>query len=144
MVSDSSKNLGQIIRQRRLMAGLTLQQLSTVSGVSPSHLGRIERGKRFPSASILRKIANPLGFEEYKLLTLAGYLSPQPSSEAEGQAERDVERLDPYAAMVLSQKPVEVQRTVIGILSILESIAGSMANFKVRTTTGLDERNEGE
>ncbi|GAI09680.1 unnamed protein product, partial [marine sediment metagenome] len=32
-------------------------------------------------------------------------------------------RLDPYVGRILSQEPVEVQRTVIGILSILKSIA---------------------
>jgi hypothetical protein len=32
-------------------------------------------------------------------------------------------RLDHYVGRVLSQEPVEVQRTVIGIISILKSIA---------------------
>jgi len=47
-----------------------------MAGVSASHLGRIERGERFPSGSVLRRIAGPLGFEEDELFTLAGYLCP--------------------------------------------------------------------
>ena len=107
------------------MVPLTLQQLGTMSGVSPSHLGRIEKGGRFPSARILRRIARPLGFEEDELFALAGYLSPSPPSLAEARPEYSGGQLDPYVARVLAQEPVDVQRAIIGILSILKSIAQS-------------------
>ncbi len=124
MINNNNGNyLGRILKQRRVMRPLTLRGLATISGMSPSHLGRIERGERFPSALILRKIAKPLGFEESELFSLAGYLSPQPSSPDKGSADGSGGRLDPYVGRILSQEPVEVQRTVIGILSILESIA---------------------
>ena len=102
---------------------LTLQEIAAKSGVSASHLGRVERGERFPSAHILQRIAKPLGFEEDELFTLAGYLSPQPSMMAEKNPTYSSERVDPYVARVLGQEPIEVQRAVIGILSILKSIA---------------------
>ena len=124
MINDkNSKNLGRILKQQRLMIPLTLGKLATISGVSPSHLGRIERGERFPSASILRKIAKPLGFEESELFSLAGYLSFLPAGIQEVTADYSSRQLDPYVSKMLSQEPVEVQRTVIGILSILKSIA---------------------
>jgi transcriptional regulator with XRE-family HTH domain len=104
-----------------------LQELAEKSGVSPSHLGRIERGERFPSAVILRKLAKPLGFEEDELFTLAGYLSPQSSGIAERQVEYSGRRLDPYVERVLAEEPVEVQRAVIGILSLLKGIAKSLS-----------------
>jgi len=106
---------------------MTLQQLAEMSGVSPSHLGRIERGQRFPSAHILQRIAKPLRFEEDELFTLAGYLSSQSTSVAEKEAPYGGGRLDPYVAGVLSQEPVEVQRAVIGILTMLRNIAKSMS-----------------
>ena len=121
--SNNGKYLGRILKQRRVMIPLTLRGLAAISGVSSSHLGRVERGERFPSASILRKIAKPLGFEESELFSLAGYLSPQPFSPDERSADYSSGRLDPYVGRILSQEPVEVQRTVIGILSILKSIA---------------------
>lgn len=106
---------------------LTLQELADQAHVSPSHLGRIERGERFPSARILRKIAKPLGFEEDELFTLAGYLSPQPSTISEEKPGYSGRRLDPYVARVLAREPIEIQHSIIGILSILKSIAKSMA-----------------
>ena len=105
---------------------MTLRDLSTMSGVSASHLGRIERGERFPSGSVLRKIARPLGFEEDELFTLAGYLSPQTPSVAESRPQYGGRELDPYVARVLAQEPIDVQRAVIGILSILNSLAKSI------------------
>ena len=127
MINDkNSENLGKILKQQRHMIPLTLEKLATISGISPSHLGRIERGERFPSASILQKIAKPLGFEESELLSLAGYLSFQPAGIQERTADYSGRQLDPYVSKMLSQEPVEVQRTVIGILSILKSIAQAM------------------
>ena len=118
MAANNRSNLGKMLRQRRLMAELTLRQLSASSGVSSSHLGRIERGERFPSAWNLRKVAKPLGFDEDELFTLAGYLSPQPSSVIETSNRQ----LDAYVAKVLAEEPVATQRTVIGILTILKEI----------------------
>jgi len=118
-----SNHLGGILKQQRISLSLTLQELAGKSGVSASHLGRIERGERFPSAHILQKIAKPLAFEEDELFTLAGYLSPQSPMVAEKTPPYGSERLDPYVARVLAQEPVELQRAVIGILSILKSIA---------------------
>ncbi|MFC2011978.1 helix-turn-helix domain-containing protein [Chloroflexota bacterium] len=120
-----SNHLGAIIKQQRISLSLTLQELAAGSGVSASHLGRIERGERFPSAHILQKIAKPLNFEEDELFTLAGYLSPQSSMVVERSPLYSGERLDPYVARVLAQEPVETQRAVIGILTILKSIAKS-------------------
>lgn len=118
-----NNDLGKIIKQQRITVPLTLQELATISGVSSSHLGRIERGERFPSARILRRIAKPLGFNEDELFTLAGFLSPQTSDVAEESGSRYTTRqLDPYVAKMLAEEPIEVQRAVIGILSLLKSI----------------------
>ena len=123
-MSSNVSDLGKILKQQRINTPLTLQELAAESGVSSSHLGRIERGGRFPSARILRKIAKPLGFSEDELFTLAGFLSPQTSGVAEDSISRYNHRqLDPYVARMLAEEPPEIQRAVIGILSLLKSVA---------------------
>ncbi|GAI90710.1 unnamed protein product [marine sediment metagenome] len=122
-MSNDKQTLDRIIKQQRVMSGLTLRQLSDKSGVSHSHLGRIERGERFPSGHILRKITQPLGFEETELFVLADYLSPPSASEGVSEAQHIPRELEPYVASVLSQEPVEMQRTVVAILTILKSMA---------------------
>ena len=122
MSSGESNGFGRIIRQRRVMIPLTLQKLAKISGVSASHLGRIERNERFPSAAILKKIAKPLAFKEDELFILAGYLSPQPNIIVEAQPSYNNERLDPYVANLLAQEPIEMQHAVLSILSILKNV----------------------
>jgi len=71
----TTDKLGEILKERRKVKGWTLMQLSSESGVSASHIGRTERGKHYPSAHVLTKLAKPLGFAETELLKLAGFQS---------------------------------------------------------------------
>ena len=112
--------LSKMLKQQRLMAELTLRQLAASSGVSSSHLARIERGERFPSGHILRRIAKPLELDESQLLIIAGYLSPQSSS-----GEYSPGQLDSYVAKVLSEEPVTIQRAVVSLLTMVKAIAKS-------------------
>jgi transcriptional regulator with XRE-family HTH domain len=121
-MENSVSELGKVLKQQRLTIPLTLQELAAESGVSASHLGRIERGERFPSARMLRKLARPLGFDEDELFTLAGFLTPSGGVEEE-RARYSGRQLDPYVARMLAEEPPEVQRSVIGILSLLKSVA---------------------
>jgi len=81
-------NIGKIIKEQRKSIPLTLSQLAEISGVSKAHLGRIEQGLRKPSTRTLQKIAEPLGFDLYELLVLAGHLSPEPSTLPEEQRDK--------------------------------------------------------
>jgi transcriptional regulator with XRE-family HTH domain len=133
LVNNNKQHLGTILKRQRMSIPLTLQELSGISGVSASHLGRIERGERFPSAYILRKIAKPLGFEEDEIFTLAGYLSVQLPTAGESRSPYISEGLDPYVARMLAQEPAEVQRAVIGLLSMLKSISRGIHTEDSRT-----------
>jgi len=119
-------DLGELIKQQRLAMSLTLRELSAASDISASHLGRIERGDRFPSARTLRKIAQPLGFEENRLFILAGFLPPTSPDDGKEKASHPISCLDPDVVRVLAEEPVEVQRCVIGIISIIKSLAKSV------------------
>jgi len=78
---NEAQNLGSLIKRQGTRIGLTLTALAAKSGVSPTHLSRIEKARRYPSPNVLRKIAQPLGLEEKKLFNLADYLpSEQPMS----------------------------------------------------------------
>ena len=116
--------LGRIIKQSRVLASLTLKELSRLSDVSPSYLGRIENDKRFPSAAVLRKIARPLGFDESELFILAGYLPVNSESEQARPGSHTV-GLDPHVARELAKEPAEMQFAVLAILEIMRWIKKS-------------------
>jgi transcriptional regulator with XRE-family HTH domain len=127
--------IGEVIKQRRLSVPLTLQELARKTGISASHLGRIERGQRFPSGRVLHKIASPLGYAENELFMLAGYLTPQTSGVSESVAGYTGGFVDPVVIRYLSVEPVEVQRQVISILGILKSLAKANASHRAETST---------
>ncbi len=131
MTIENRKDLGKVLKQHRVMMSLTLNEVSRAANVSPSHLGRIERGERYPSARILRRLAKPLGLEEVELFTLAEYMSPKLHPDS-GDVPR-ARSLDPYVAGVLSQEPVEMQRAVIFILSAMKSMAKGISPTERKT-----------
>lgn len=95
--------LGETLKDRRVAKGLTLQQVSIVSGVSLTHIGRIERGDRFPSARSLRNLAEPLGFTETELFKLAGFLS-QDTDEGLDRFKKQIKRDIAHALVGLYSK----------------------------------------
>jgi len=85
--------LGLMLRERRKAKKLTLRRLAEMSGVGKSHIGRIEKGERFPSAPALRRLAEPLGFTETELFKAAGFLSRDDSLESfKGEIKREITR----------------------------------------------------
>lgn len=121
--------IGKIIKQKRISIPLTLNELSSSSGVSQSHIGRIERGERLPSARVLRKFAKPLGFTVEELFMLAGFLTASDSNLDNSLSQiYQNSAIDPLVANVISREPVEIQRAVIGILSLLKSVAKTTSN----------------
>jgi transcriptional regulator with XRE-family HTH domain len=130
ILSIDDRDIGSILKQLRVRADISRVQLSAVSGVSPSHLTRIENGQRFPSAKILRRIAPHLHIGEVELLSLAGYVSV---GQYGGLGSADSAKLDPNVVAILSQEPVEVQRAVVSILSMVKYIAEGIARGQART-----------
>jgi transcriptional regulator with XRE-family HTH domain len=114
------KDFSRLIRQKRIMMSLTLQELADRSGISPSYLGCIERSERFPSAGALKKIARSLKFDINELFALADYLPPQSDYKSELKSNNGDGGLDPYVSWILSQEPLEVQRAVISILTVVK------------------------
>lgn len=55
--------MGNIIRERRIMLGLTQQELADYAGTSLRLLVALENNKANPSLSTLKSIASVLGME---------------------------------------------------------------------------------
>jgi transcriptional regulator with XRE-family HTH domain len=97
---NETQNLGIVVRQQRKRLGLTLKDLAFKSGVSISHLGRIENAQRYPSPSILQKIAEPLSLDEKEKFSLAGYLPIDQSKTVNTEKHKILSELDILANRV--------------------------------------------
>jgi len=68
------RNLGDYIRDQRILSETSLRQLAAAAGVSNPYLSQIERGLRKPSAEILQQIAKALRISAEALYVQAGML----------------------------------------------------------------------
>lgn len=60
MTHGSDSPLGEMIRQQRELAELSLRQVAAMVGISGPYLSQIERGLRLPSQRVLDAIAESL------------------------------------------------------------------------------------
>src|SRR5690349_22998763 len=87
MASRASAALGEIIRQQRELAELSMRQFAELAGISNPYLSQIERGLRAPSQQVLDGIAKALKVSSDALYEQAG-MAP-PSEEEDGNAVLD-------------------------------------------------------
>ena len=58
---ELARNIGRQVHALRRQNGLTQEELAERADLSPSHISRIETGKKLPGTNALSKIANSLG-----------------------------------------------------------------------------------
>ena len=83
-MADLQETMGTVIRRERRAQGLTLKDLAVRSALSVVYLGEVERGKKYPSALVLERLAEALGLAVADLLeqvadTLRGAERPAPA-----------------------------------------------------------------
>ena len=69
-VDDRKGLLGLRIRRLRVAKGQTQDALAESAGVSPKHLGELERGRGNPSLKSLQSLANALGLSMDELFDM--------------------------------------------------------------------------
>jgi transcriptional regulator with XRE-family HTH domain len=75
MANRATAPLGEIIRQQRELAEMSMRQFADLAGISNPYLSQIERGLRAPSEQVLEGIAGALKVSSDALYRQAG-LSP--------------------------------------------------------------------
>jgi transcriptional regulator with XRE-family HTH domain len=112
--------MGAVIRRERQERDLTLKDLAERSALSLVYLGEIERGKKYPSASVLEKIAEALELAVPDLLEMLadamretrevaatsaiGFSLPgRPSTAPRATARRIVQLLEPEEAATMAE-----------------------------------------
>jgi transcriptional regulator with XRE-family HTH domain len=101
----SGSALGEIIRQQRELAELSMRQFAELAGISNPYLSQIERGLRAPSEQVLDAIAKTLKVSADALYEQAG-ITP-PGEQADNNAVLDAiaadERLSPRQRSALRE-----------------------------------------
>ncbi|HBO54830.1 helix-turn-helix domain-containing protein [Janibacter terrae] len=107
-------NLGDYLREQRLLAKLSVRQLSALAGVSNPYLSQIERGVKRPSAEILQQIARGLSISAETLYVQAGLLDPKDAAAEAGATTRAAIRTDPALTARQRQTLLEIYESFVG------------------------------
>lgn len=94
MTPRRSASLGEIIRQQRELAEMSMRQFADVAGISNPYLSQIERGLRAPSEHVLEGIANALKVSSETLYEQAGMTPPGEADEEQDTAVLDAIKAD--------------------------------------------------
>jgi len=107
-----SQTIHELIRNARIQQNLSIQTLSKLSGVSASHISRIERRTRNPSLKTLRKLAPFLQIDYYTLIKSANF------SEDREEMQLDIEELFRSNLLFFQGKPIdeEVKQKILEML----------------------------
>src|ERR1700674_5718377 len=72
MSKRPASTLGEVIRQQRELAEMSMRQFAQIAGISNPYLSQIERGLRAPSEAVLDQIARTLKVSADALYEQAG------------------------------------------------------------------------
>lgn len=99
---------GSAVRAKRTAAGLTLEQLSERTNVTPNYLGRVETEKADPSLSVVRAIAKALKVSVGELVDEAATVTRD-----RGRRRRALTEHAREIAAVYDDLPLDVQEVVL-------------------------------
>ena len=70
-MADLQQAMGEVVRAERRRQHLTLKDLAERAAISGPYLGEVERGKKYPSALVLERLAQALETDVAAILELA-------------------------------------------------------------------------
>ena len=109
-MSSIAVNLGQRIRQLRCDRRMSQEELAFKAGISPAHLGQIERAAKKPTVDTVGKIAAALNVPMTEMFS-ANTISTVVSSDSV------IEKINAHL-MVMSE---EEQKDILRIIRILHN-----------------------
>jgi transcriptional regulator with XRE-family HTH domain len=112
MANRSAAALGEIIRQQRELAEMSMRQFAQLAGISNPYLSQIERGLRAPSEHVLEAIARTLKISSEALYEQAG-MAP-PGEEPEDDSVLEAIAADPRLSARQRAALKEVYQAFVG------------------------------
>lgn len=114
-MADLQQTMGEVIRRERRERHLTLKELAERSILSVVYLGEIERGKKYPSALVLERLASALELDVSELLQLV-------ADELRGVHEPVVTRAIGFSMSHTLASPTRVPSATNSLASIIDML----------------------
>jgi len=109
-MADGNRSLGELIREQRKLARLSLRELSSLTRVSNAYLSQVERGLHEPSLRVLNAVADAL---DVPLESMVQSRPPVVDGEA-GVSVEEAIRLDPHLGADEKSALLTIYRSLAG------------------------------
>jgi len=109
VMSERSQSLGDLIREQRTLAHLSLRELASLTKVSNAYLSQVERGIHEPSLRVLSALSVALNVPFDAMVPSSHPKSGTP----EGSLLEDAIRLDPLLTSDEKQALLTIYRSMI-------------------------------
>lgn len=123
-MADLQQAIGEVIRVERRRQQLTLRELAERAAMSVPYLGEVERGKKYPSALVLERLAHALEIDVAAILE---------SAAAELRGEKPSRRIDAIGFALPPRGKGSPRALVDQIVDLLEpedvAMLGEMGAF---------------
>ncbi len=122
---SATSDFGKLLKALRKQKKLSQKELAALSGISASYLSRMENSQRnAPHPTVLKKLARPLGLDEYQALCMAGYVQPETGSYPVPKVSSHWHSLiaDPSIDKVLNQLGMLTEEEKKGLTLYLQAI----------------------
>jgi transcriptional regulator with XRE-family HTH domain len=127
-VALNDNKVGEYLKSLRQGMGISQNKLADISGITVSHICRMEKGNRIPSGAMVVKLASALGLVEKELLAMAGHTGEPITAES---TKLLLEAIDPSVVEALEQETPDIQRRIIHILLQMKETARTMSSPSV-------------
>jgi transcriptional regulator with XRE-family HTH domain len=98
MIRRGRKTLGELLKDLRLVNGLTLRDVEELTGISNAYLSQVENGQiKQPSPNFLHKMSGVLDYPYEALMEKAGYVVPRKGARKTKAAKRADEQERAFA-----------------------------------------------
>jgi len=136
---------GLKLRQARLTKGLSVTELADRSGLSPSYITEIEKGRKYPKADKIMRLAEALGYDYDELVSLRlepplSFLETPLSSQLLQDFPLELFGVDPSTIIeVLTRSPAEMSALVKALQDIARGYAIREEHFYLAALRSYQE-----
>src|SRR5690606_8550162 len=139
---------GLKLRQARLARGLSITELSERSGLSPSYITEIEKGRKYPKADRIMDLAQALGYESDELVSLKldpplSFLETPLTSQLLKNFPLELFGVDPGVIIdVLTRSPAEMGALIRALQGIARGYAIRDEHFYLAALRSYQEHHQ--
>lgn len=139
---------GLKLRQARLARGLSITELSERSGLSPSYITEIEKGRKYPKADRIMDLAQALGYEYDELVSLKldpplSFLETPLTSQLLKNFPLELFGVDPGVIIdVLTRSPAEMGALIRALQGIARGYAIRDEHFYLAALRSYQEHHQ--